>query len=176
MPCMLLALFTMATAVVLVSCGDDDEEGGGTVSGKAWITVYRNVSLGAYKNSTLGHFLKLKDGSTVKFSNVTKDMRKQLVLLNHATYPGGENLLSPAGFSGMSYRNDDELYTKDQKGVYCWQPTDMVSSRIGKTLEPFGIEDFNKLANSKDPKEFAKEFLQESIEKRLNSIMDLIIY
>lgn len=47
---LLLVILTMATAIVFVSCGNDDDEGDGVTHDKATITVYKNITLGACKN------------------------------------------------------------------------------------------------------------------------------
>ncbi|WP_455095531.1 hypothetical protein [Prevotella koreensis] len=174
---LLLVIFTMATAIVFVSCGNDDDEGDGVTHDKATITVYKNITLGACKNKTNGHFLKLKNGSTVKLSNIDKTKTKELVMLFHSTYEGPGHILSPAAFSSTSYKNEDDLYTLNQKGVSYWNQANMVSSLMTEPREPFSAEDFQALANSRDYKAFAIAFAKanrgkENLKHVSNNIYD----
>ncbi len=169
-------LFPMLCLSILLSCAKKDDpkpttQQPGTVTPqpdpqpdpkpdeKAWIVVYRDVTLGDQENLTIGHFLQSSTGTVIPVEQ-TSGKEESLAMMffteysaNYAvlTFPG--NATSAAAYDISSNR----LFQQTQGGLNQWPQTKMNSGEITrphKSGKDMTLQEFNELAGSNDWSKF----------------------
>lgn len=146
----LMKILLFAGIISLMSCTKSDTQ---AQTEEHWVKYYSNITLGDQKNYTQGHFLKTKDGTTVKLEDAVNQQQNMSMMFfteyaNTAvfTFPG-------SSWDASAYKDfaNNRLFSQTGQGLDSWQQSNLNTGEIAvaaSSSSTMTISEFNALASS----------------------------